>query len=290
MAGIPVTKSRYEKFVNAFLLEGRTFGKVAIIMGCSEGTARNAWDYGWPAHKWARPIKVVFEEQAKKARNQAKNPAAVEREKPVGPIFEDAEVEAAVNPDEPNLINPPQTVELIRVMGESDVDRLLDSAVMQVKANVATALIAEQEMIAVARNNLTGVLLLSDKLLTGLQPLVATVVERLRAMASDASVNPTKILSYIDRVIKINIGAVNAGARLLEMQRLLVGMPQSITESRSVDTPKHTLNTDADAARAELEQVLADVERRTLAAISSGEDLAGEANLPDEPDDTDTDE
>ncbi len=275
MPNNPITKERYEHFVNVFLAEGPNWNRVCRAMDCSQQTAKKAWSFGWPGIDWAIPIQIVYERRVNGKNDE--NPASVEGEKSTGTVFADADVERAVNPDDPNLAEPPKTVELVRMMGEREVRQMLDTAVMQVRANMAQALGAEQEMIGVARNNLKGILVVSDKLLAGLQPLVDAVSAKLTTMALATDVNPVKVLGYIDRLIKIQAATVTAASKLIEMQRLIVGAPQSITESRSVEKPAPTTG-EAATDRAKLETLLEEAKRRALAAALPSEQV-GEASV-----------
>lgn len=238
---------------------------------------------GWqPTAPWARPIYEVYAErmggmpegwQPKKT----ENPAPTERPPtdqtdPAAPGTVFAEIE------DPARTMPPVKTELIRVMSDSEIQRMLNAAISRVRAGVADALVAEQEMIGLGRNNLKGILVLSDKLLVGLQRLTDTVVERLNIMASDTGTDPKGVLDMIDRVIKINGSTIQAGAKLLEMQRLMVGMPTSIHEQRNTGTaPAEDAPTDD--AREELLKRLARARRK--AETSSEEDPAAESSLPE---------
>jgi len=247
-------------------------------MDCSQQTAKKAWFTGWPEHEWAKPIQPIWEERINGKKPE--NPAPVDRAPAVEAEFTDAEIERAVNPANPDLANPPKTVEHVRMMGVGEVQRMLDNAVLQVKANVAQALQAEQEMIGIARNNLKGILVASDKMLTGLMKLADSVSERLAQMALATNVNPAKVLGYMDRLIKINASAVQAAAKLVEIQRLLVGAPQSITESRTTEKPAPPPS--EGSKRDELERMLEEAKRRALAAVAHA-DPVGEQSTEEEP-------
>lgn len=280
-----MTKEKYAHWINTFIQEGRNFARVGRAMDVSKVTASKAWHEGWPKQGYG-PISVIYDEQVNGKKPE--NPASAERENTSGTVFAVTETEARTIPttiddvldDVPDA--PPINAELVRVMGDTEINRLLETAVMRVRANVAQALLAEQEMIGTARNNLQGILVLSDKLLAGLMPVVDTVVERLHTMASDASVDPKRVLGMIDRVIKINASTVTAGAKLLEMQRLMVGMPQSIHEQRQT-APVAPQDAPTDAAREELIRSLERTKRKVLAERDPY--VPGESKLPevDEP-------
>lgn len=272
----PLDRQRYEHFVNAFITEGPHFTRVGGLMDCNYETARQIWLKGWPSIEWARPIKDVYAERVT-AVKLAENPAPAERTQTADGTIPAGEAPIANNA----TMAPSARVEMVRVMSDSEVNRVVSHAVAQVKADVAKALLAERDMIGVARNNLTGVMVLSDQLLAGLQPLVRTVVERLHTMAADASVNPELILTLIDRVTKISKQAVEASKSLMEQQRLMVGMPQTISESRTVEkpaAPSATPDTAAlDADRAELEERIARRLRKDM--TQAEEEPTGELGL-----------
>jgi hypothetical protein len=220
-----LTPELYQSWINAFLEEGKNFTAVGRRMGTVYQTASRAWHEGWPrTHEWARPISEVYEER--KAQRFGVNPASTEQHQTSGNSSAGT-----------GIASPPVKAEMVKVYTNSQIQVLLDGAISRVRANVADALMIEQDMIAVARNNLKGILLLSDRLLGGLQRLTQTAVERIAIMATDNSLDPVKLLEMIDRVAKISRTTVESGAKLMEMQRLMVGMPQSITESRTPDRP-----------------------------------------------------
>jgi phage-related minor tail protein len=81
-------------------------------------------------------------------------------------------------------------------------------------------------------------------------------------MATDASTDPLKLLEMIDRVTKITKQTVESGAKLMEMQRLMVGMPQSISETR---TPDKQPTTPTEQVAADLDELKARIKREALA-------------------------
>jgi hypothetical protein len=160
---------------------------------------------------------------------------------------------------------------------------MLDAAIAKVRADVAEALLEEQQALQVARNNVSGILISVDKMLAYTRPLVEAMMSKIAVMATDTSISPETVLKLIGQIMKVNKGAIEQGAKLLEMQRLLVGAPQSITENRTTEKPaQQGATTDSD--RAKLEELLQHAQRRLTAAIDTEQVGEASADLDDSTD------
>lgn len=259
-----ITRAEYERYVNAFLQEGPKWSRIAEVLGVAYTSAKLAWEVGWVEYaEWARPIKEVYAEHNK----TAVDAASVDR---VGPPEE--------NPAPATNKPAPILAQQVQVMSKAEIRLMLDSAIAKVQADVAEALLREQQAVEIARNNVAGLLLSVDKLIAFIRPMVDAMMQRLQLMALDTQVDPEKVLALIARIAKINKMAIEQADTVLSMQRLLAGQPQSITESRT--TPTTPQQESAKSDRERLENMLADVERRR-ARMALPEVQVGEASSDD---------
>lgn len=262
-----ITRAEYERYVNAFLEEGPKWSRIAEVLGVAYTSAKLAWEVGWVDHaEWARPIKEVIAERDKIALDAA----SVDR----------------VHTDEENSaptavpLKPAIQALAVRTMTQGEIRQMLDTAIATVQADVAEALLREKQAIAIARNNVEGLLLSVDKLIAYIRPMVDAMMGRLQLMALDTQVDPEKVLALIARIAKINKMAIEQADTVLSMQRLLAGQPQSITENRS--TPASPQLESAKDDRERLNNMLEDARRRQAHTLTA-EPQVGEASADEEP-------
>ena len=261
-----VTPAEYQRYVDAYLIEGHHPKRVAEIVGCAYNTAKLAWEIGWlDCADWAKPIKEVYAAHVKKGIDAA----SVDREPA------DEEIPAA-----PAITKPAIKALQVHVMSDIEIRRMLDAAIAKVRADVAEALLREQEAVEVARNNVAGLLLSVDKMIAFTRPLVDSMMTKLAIMATNTDVPVEKVLNLISRIAKINKMAIDQADKVLSMQRLIAGQPQSISETRSTPAAP-TSGGGAEGDRERLASMLEQAQRRqALSAIS--EAPVGEASV-DEP-------
>jgi len=185
----------------------------------------------------------------------------------------------------PPVVPPiPVPAELVRTTSDAEIARRVDAAIARVREEVAAALVREGELIKVARNNVLGVFVLSDQALAHMRPLMAQMQERIAMQALDMKTSPMTTLRLLERLTRIMASAVTTGAKVMEMQRLLVGMPQSITESRTVEKPTPTAT--GDEARRKLAETLAMMQRLNVPAPV--DEYEGEEGAPETESDAST--
>lgn len=261
-----ITPVEYQRYVDAFLAVGNHPKKAAALLGVAYNTAKLGWEAGWLASgEWARPIKEVYAERTK----QGVDAASVDRE------GQDRENSAPVEVP----VKPAVQALQVHVMSSVEIRRMLDAAIAKVQADVAEALLREQQAIEVARNNVAGLLLSVDKLIAFTRPLIDAMMAKLQVMAADTSVQPKQVLDLLMRIAKVNKLAIEQADKVLSMQRLLAGQPQAITEHRSTPVPQQLA---AEGDRERLASMLEQAQRRqALTAIT--EPTVGEASVDDAP-------
>lgn len=264
-----ITRDEYERYVKAFTEYGPNYSKVAEVLGVAWKSAKLAWESGWDEEEWAGPIRNIYGTAVK----IGEDAASVEREVVAEVIPEPATHEPDIKP--PAKLVRAEPVE--RRYSASEAQLMLDAAIAKIRADVASALLEEQQSLQVARNNVAGILISVDKMLAYVRPLVEAMMSKIAIMASDTSVTPETVLKLIGQIMKVNKGAIEQGAKLLEMQRLLVGAPQSITESRTTEKPA-PLSDVAETERARLESMWQNAQRRMIASADTSL-LVGESSV-----------
>lgn len=262
-----ITRAEYERYLNAFLTEGYKLKRVSELLGVSFHSAKLAWEIGWVDFaEWAIPIKTAYAERT----NQGVDAASVDRDRPA----EENSAPTAVP------LKPAVQALQVQVMSKAEIRHMLDSAIAKVQADVAEALLREQQAVEVARNNVAGLLLSVDKMIAFTRPLVDSMMGKLAVMAADTSVDPKRVLDLISRIAKVNKMAIEQAEKVLSMQRLLAGQPQTITESRSTPTAPQ-----AEAAASDRDRLASMLEQaqRRQALMAVTEPVVGEASVDDAP-------
>lgn len=117
------------------------------------------------------------------------------------------------------------------------------TALAEIRDGLPRALRREQDYLHVMRENLMGVAIFCQRLMTGFDPMIKGIAERLMKQATIASFAPDgqtegfgtrtgEILKHLDRLIKMQIQAARLADRLITQQRLLCGLPGEIKEER----------------------------------------------------------
>jgi hypothetical protein len=124
---------------------------------------------------------------------------------------------------------------------EEEVYRVID----ELKRGFAKTLEREASMAAGLREVTIGTMLFTSKIMQGYEPVAERIKARLMEMASKGEIKKTTwALTYLDRLVKIQGQTLTNATRAVELQRLIMGMPQSITEGR---VKTHSTITDATA-------------------------------------------
>jgi hypothetical protein len=157
------------------------------------------------------PIKTILdaEELAASAPPAAETPAAVE-----GPIAE--EPASARSPDTASPV-----ITAVATIPADPVDILRDAA--------TKGLLQELEILKAARGNAIGLLVTSQIFLKALHDSAPTIRQRLVALASD---KPEKAIALLAELARIESETVRSAERLVATQRVIAGLPSTITEHR----------------------------------------------------------
>lgn len=98
----------------------------------------------------------------------------------------------------------------------------------------ATALVQEQRLIRGARDTLTGFVVSIHNMLAMYQPAIKAMEKRMQTeIETNAKGGHKSVLRDFDKMARMVPRIVNSTKAIMEMQRLLMGMPQSITEQRT---------------------------------------------------------
>jgi len=98
----------------------------------------------------------------------------------------------------------------------------------------ANALLREMEGLRAARNNANGLELLGNKLIAELHEIAKYVLPRMRKAAEhDESFSPQTFINQYQQIVKSLKDGKDVMHETMKMTRLLVGMPQQITEHRT---------------------------------------------------------
>jgi hypothetical protein len=183
---------------------------------CGWKTADKAWKVGWPALQF-KPIKDVLHLEELSARRQLEK----ERQKT------EEEILAALTSDE---------------------------AVMREKAreDAIVARVAETRLVREARQNAIELLSNSKELLRGFGKFAPRVVTYLQSMKIESDEDVERAARVLWRIATSARSATEAGMKVLQMERLLLGQPTEIIGVKDVSDMSDTdaLNELEEAARA----------------------------------------
>jgi hypothetical protein len=219
MGRVRISPDRYQSFLDAFLMLGPRFSAVARRVGTDPTTARKAWEVGWPEAPYAAPIGKVYLEAAARLENAKKDAQAAAAERA---LTRDGVKSAQSAANEPSD----------RAARQSDSAPQTGAQILQQSAIDATQ--TEVDLLQAFRCNLIGAVLVSNKLLPGLEALATAAVESaLVASQNIAQCTPDRVLRPLEKFARIVQLLTQSSKSVIEMQRLLVGAPQQITEQRT---------------------------------------------------------
>lgn len=229
-----VNKSFYNVMVDAFKeYPGRISEVRKLVLDdprnlkgtCSHQMLKTAWERGWPK-LGLRPIKDVvkeLEEEEKEVARTKLNSMSVEESK--------------------------------RILG---LDKNAPKDVIEREQSREAAIIAraaEAKLVRDARNNIIKLLNSSGELLAGYSELTKEVKSYLGSHKVNTLSEAQTSIQMLWRVAKITKNATDAGMKVLQMERLLLGQPMEIIGTKDVDEIS-----DADALK-ELEEAARAAER-----------------------------
>lgn len=224
MARMEINPERYQAFLDAFLHLGPHYHAVARRVGCSLGTAKKAWETGWPRQPYGAPISRVYAESLR--RLEANRTALV------GPPGA-SQVVLTQKPRESDPLTQPDRAydapqQAQNASQQSPTQILQESAL--------SAMQGEIDLLTCFRGNLIGAITVSNKVLRGLEALAESVAENTIVMAQNvAQATPERLLKPLERFARIMGLLSTSTEQVMKMQRLLVGAPQQITENRGND-------------------------------------------------------
>lgn len=221
------------------------------MVGINHHTASRAWYQGWPSVN-IPPISKLFYEKTGKA------PPVRKEGEPVIPLgaetFNGAATEFARDPSpeaphtSTDTILPPTTGEAqpaapapevrIVVLDQREIDRRVAAAVGVVKRDIAQALERENQMLKVVRSNAVGLAVSVERILVALQPLLDNMPEQIAMEVASGKMTSLKTLEMLQRLAKAASTVTYVAGAAMQHQRLLAGMPQQITESRTGEADK----------------------------------------------------
>jgi hypothetical protein len=224
MSRVAITPERYQMFLDAFMSLGNRPNAVAKRIGCDASTAKRAWEKGWPQVPYGAPIARVYADAIRRldtTRHEAEKKQWVDLTRTQAESRESAPCA--------------KDSELISSRAAESALRPSAAAILQQSALDATQ--TEVDLLQAFRCNLIGAVSVSNRVLRGLEALAGAAAENAIITAQNvAQVTPERALRPLERFARI-IDILSASTKsVIEMQRLLVGAPQQITEQRAADT------------------------------------------------------
>jgi hypothetical protein len=221
MSRIEITPERYQLFLDAFLALGPRFNAVAKRCGCSTPTARKAWERGWTDVPYAPAVSKVYADMLQRLENQRRALQA--------PARDPAETQSAV-PSVPQANVAPRLEEVASQLGvskQTPTELLQESAI--------NAMQSEVDLLQAFRCNLIGAVTVANRLLVGFEALAGATANNLMVIAqNEGQATPERLLKPLERFARIMSVMTASTKHVMEMQRLLVGAPQQITEQRGI--------------------------------------------------------
>jgi hypothetical protein len=210
----PITKAFYDAMVEVLRDNFGNFRAAQRILvkhpankagTCSIPTIKNAWDIGYPKYG-LKPIKEVvkeLDEQEKKAARAKLNSMTIEESKQILGLDKNAPKD---------LIEKEQSREA---------------------AIIARA--AEAKLVRDARNNVIELLNSSGELLAGYSALTKEVRRFLANHKIETITGAQTAIQLLWRISTTTKRATDAGMKVLQMERLLLGQPMEIIGTKDVD-------------------------------------------------------
>ncbi len=266
MARIDRNAERYQAFVDAFLTLGPRFSAVAKRVSSTAFVAKGVWEQGWPDLPFAVPVSKLYAEalsrlNASKADLEAKEKTAQRNLLSADAAYTTGAV-SALPPSQPRPLTP---VELLN-------------------ASQIGALQTEIDLLQAFRCNLVGALNASGRMLPAFSTLAEAVAQYLGLQAQNpAGCPPGVLLGHMEKFGKILGQLTTSTKQVMEMQRLLVGAPMQITETRgNLDINQGDLTERLARASRALDLMKRYGEGQVIEPVSSEPTYSGEeTNMPD---------
>lgn len=198
---------RYAEYLSAFLTLGPRFAAVARRLDLETRYVKRLWESGIPHLPYAVPLSLLYAQKLKK----------LESVRQTGAITQQGG-RSANGPNEGPGGNPPPAFDLA--------------------ASAIGALRTEAELLQAFRGNLIGAITASASLVKGFERLAEGVAESMALQANNVTaLTPRTLLNPLEKFARITGLLAQSTKHIVEMQRLILGAPQAITESRGGVSP-----------------------------------------------------
>jgi hypothetical protein len=198
--------------------------QVSKLTGIDRRTLTGGYLEGWPRTRnrpELPPIKTILDAEELAAVSPAAEAPTAESVAAATPAAADA---SATSPAVATAVMPAPAVPV------DPVEILREAA--------TKALLQELEILKAARGNAIGLLVTSQIFLKALHDSAPTIRQRLVALASD---KPEKAIALLSELARIESETVRSAERLVATQRVIAGLPSTITEHRvAPHTPERT--------------------------------------------------
>ena len=198
MAPRGITAEQYEKLVDAYRQRPGSPMACATVAGIDYRTAKKGWEEGWPGVKG--------------------------RERPISEIVAEEQAHARAR-----LQDLQQQVD--EALAHAETKRRQDEA-DKARTDVTQARTEEAQMIRMARGAATGLLITLTHVSKGVTKVGGKVAKALETLAeAPGPLSPTEMVNLTKLVGNLTTAlrqANDAGARAMEMERLLLGEPTQI--------------------------------------------------------------
>lgn len=219
-----MTPERYQLFLDAFLTLGPRTGAVAKRLNCSPVTAHKAWHDGWPDKPWGAPISRVYADALKRlnereftARRDDSQVSQITEQRPKSDASWEQGASGTPGQNAGQALSGIAPRTAVEILQQSHID----------------AVQSEADLLQCFRGNMIGAVTLSARLLKALDLMGNTVMENVAQQAQNVpAMTPERILKPLEKLARIMGVLTQSTKAVVEMQRLLVGAPQQITESR----------------------------------------------------------
>lgn len=286
-----ITPEYVQTVLAAFLKHGRKFKVVADELGISQPTAAKYWERGWPQLRIA-PLKLEYyritgttEPEARASKGISFTSPEISFSPTNGAAPESSNNAPPYNAAQHNI--PQQTTEApkVIVLTQREIDARVTRAVNLVKAQVANTLESEYKILSAARSNILGMTILADKALRAANKVFDKMEEQLLLDLASGKLTAIEMVKLLGTIAKSMTTVAYSAGEVMKHQRLMVGMPQAITETRApapgapptgdpVEDMSAKLIATLSRAQSGLEQ------HGNVSHEYSGEEMAGQSSAP----------
>jgi len=240
------------------------------MLPCHIRTAKKAWNYGWPDFAWARPIhELLGQPQCFNAPIPPDKPEAPSTDSPPdsasGNIKHGASEAGAAGPSVSTQRTAPSVGTHLGTdarqtpthsastdgtnhayVAQTNVTTAVSPAMMKAQPDAlevtlatlaqgaAAALTREDAILTASRNNILGIEALANAVLRALDKKAPLLLARLvQDLESRETTTVKTFVESLQLVSKLLADNASRSQKVMEMQRLMVGMPTQITETRT---------------------------------------------------------